>query len=396
MTRRQVIVMLQFLLVGHIKSWDHGGVLLRDVQALTLYKDRYTTARRSSPVPQLQCVGGSAGCQAYVPEVVQCQNKGWDGVDVQWECKSDMDNAYRFGRIEVSCEGYSNPADALILKGSCGLEYTLELTEEGRRTSQGRGGSQGGFKGFGGLRTDDMKLMRFNLHTKTYLETCVFFLSLSEVSVALPLVSSVLFLETSTNAISPARRVIRAPTPQAAGTQEVFWWSLCYCSWLMVSTSCSSVGTRTSGSRTMDRQVTPAITTMVSPQDHRPRDSNLTSQAILVSTKAMVSIVTTLKDNSTQEAKLLLAQAVASGPAWEQEGCWDISLVVREASPTTMTTPLLAAADVLLLVASHLPLGHALLQVLEEPREDKSCGVGQLMYETKNIKRRAQWMEVQI
>ncbi|XP_068448094.1 store-operated calcium entry-associated regulatory factor isoform X4 [Clinocottus analis] len=151
MTRRQVIVMLQFLLVGHIKSWDHGGVLLRDVQALTLYKDRYTTARRSSPVPQLQCVGGSAGCQAYVPEVVQCQNKGWDGVDVQWECKSDMDNAYRFGRIEVSCEGYSNPADALILKGSCGLEYTLELTEEGRRTSQGRGGSQGGFKGFGGL-----------------------------------------------------------------------------------------------------------------------------------------------------------------------------------------------------------------------------------------------------
>lgn len=60
-----------------------GGVPLRDVQVLTLYKGRHTTARRSSPVPQLQCVGGSAGCQAFVPEVVQCQNKGWDGVDVQ-------------------------------------------------------------------------------------------------------------------------------------------------------------------------------------------------------------------------------------------------------------------------------------------------------------------------
>lgn len=59
------------------------SVLLRDVQVLSLYRDRYTTARRSSPVPQLQCVGGSAGCQTYVPEVVQCQNKGWDGVDVQ-------------------------------------------------------------------------------------------------------------------------------------------------------------------------------------------------------------------------------------------------------------------------------------------------------------------------
>ncbi|XP_059198130.1 store-operated calcium entry-associated regulatory factor [Centropristis striata] len=146
-----IAVVLQFLLVGHIKSWDDGSVILRDVQVLTLYKDRYTTARRSSPVPQLQCVGGSAGCQAFVPMVVQCQNKGWDGVDVQWECKADMDNAYRFGRIEVSCEGYSHPADAHILKGSCGLEYTLELTEEGRRTTQGDWGSQSGSKGFGGL-----------------------------------------------------------------------------------------------------------------------------------------------------------------------------------------------------------------------------------------------------
>ncbi|KAL7404375.1 hypothetical protein ABVT39_013799 [Epinephelus coioides] len=149
--KRCVIVLLQFLLVGQIKSWDDGSVLLRDIQVLTLYKGRYTTARRSSPVPQLQCVGGSAGCHAFVPEVVQCQNKGWDGVDVQWECKTDMDNAYRFGRIEVSCEGYNHPTDAYILKGSCGLEYTLELTAEGRRSTQGSWGSHDGFKGFGGF-----------------------------------------------------------------------------------------------------------------------------------------------------------------------------------------------------------------------------------------------------
>ncbi|KAI5630475.1 store-operated calcium entry-associated regulatory factor isoform X1, partial [Silurus asotus] len=114
------------------------AVLLRDVQVLTLYRGRYTTARRSSPVPQLQCVGGSAGCTAFVPEVVQCQNKGWDGVDIQWECKADMDNWYRFGKVEVSCEGYNNPGDSYILRGSCGLEYALELTAEGR---QNRGGS---------------------------------------------------------------------------------------------------------------------------------------------------------------------------------------------------------------------------------------------------------------
>ncbi|XP_076004239.1 store-operated calcium entry-associated regulatory factor [Genypterus blacodes] len=145
-----VVVVLLVSLEGS-RSWDDGSVLLRDIQALTLFKGRYTTARRSSPVPQLHCVGGSAGCQAFVPEVVQCQNKGWDGVDVQWECRTDMDNAYRFGHIEVSCEGYSSPNDAYILKGSCGLEYTLELTDEGKRRTQGGSWSwRSAFNGFGG------------------------------------------------------------------------------------------------------------------------------------------------------------------------------------------------------------------------------------------------------
>ncbi len=36
-------------------------VLLSQVQTLTLQQGALTTARRSSPVPQLQCVGGSAG-----------------------------------------------------------------------------------------------------------------------------------------------------------------------------------------------------------------------------------------------------------------------------------------------------------------------------------------------
>lgn len=141
-----------FLILEPVCGWNEGSVLLRDIQVLTLYKGRYTTGRRSSPVPQLQCVGGSAGCHTFVPEVVQCQNKGWDGVDVQWECKTDMDNSYRFGRIEVSCEGYSHPSDQYVLTGSCGLEYTLELTEEGRRRSQGSwGGSQRGFGDFAGF-----------------------------------------------------------------------------------------------------------------------------------------------------------------------------------------------------------------------------------------------------
>ena len=68
----------------------------------------------------------------------QCYNRGFDGQDVQWECKADMDNLYRFGSVEVVCEGYDYPDDAYILKGSCGLEYTLELTKEGQNKNQGK------------------------------------------------------------------------------------------------------------------------------------------------------------------------------------------------------------------------------------------------------------------
>ena len=48
-----------------------------------------------------------------------------------------MDNLYRFGEIEVVCEGYDYPEDPYITKGSCGLEYTLEYTKEGKYLSKG-------------------------------------------------------------------------------------------------------------------------------------------------------------------------------------------------------------------------------------------------------------------
>jgi len=118
---------------------------LRDVQVLTLRAGEMTTGRRSSPVPQLSCVGGNGAGQGWEPSVVQCYNRGWDGRDVQWECKADMEGTVRFGRVEVICEGYDYAEDDYILAGSCGLEYTLELTREGKQqnsysNSQGGGG----------------------------------------------------------------------------------------------------------------------------------------------------------------------------------------------------------------------------------------------------------------
>ena len=93
---------------------------------------------------------------------MQCYNRGFDGVDVQWECKSDMDNDFRFGRVDVVCEGYDYPDDPYITRGSCGLEYTLDYTKEGERNKRtghdyyGGGGSSSS-SWFGGHNADDYK-----------------------------------------------------------------------------------------------------------------------------------------------------------------------------------------------------------------------------------------------
>nr|KAF6370442.1 store-operated calcium entry associated regulatory factor [Myotis myotis] len=82
--RCPLLGLLLLLIAGPALGWnDPNRILLRDIQALTLHYDRYTTSRRLNPIPQLRCVGGTAGCDTYTPKVIQCQNKGWDGYDVQ-------------------------------------------------------------------------------------------------------------------------------------------------------------------------------------------------------------------------------------------------------------------------------------------------------------------------
>lgn len=68
----------------HVAGNDpNDRVLLQGMSALTLYQGAMTAGRRSAPVPQLTCVGGTAGCGVGQPKVVQCYNRGWDGYDVQ-------------------------------------------------------------------------------------------------------------------------------------------------------------------------------------------------------------------------------------------------------------------------------------------------------------------------
>lgn len=98
-------------------------VALSQIHSLSFYKDKPTLSRRGQPIPQLKCIGRP--CRLYQPEAVRCTNLGGAGPDFDWRCEADLPESLRFGRVEVSCEGWDGPGDPYILKGSCGLEYRL-------------------------------------------------------------------------------------------------------------------------------------------------------------------------------------------------------------------------------------------------------------------------------
>ncbi|KAF2430410.1 hypothetical protein EJ08DRAFT_679215 [Tothia fuscella] len=110
-----------------------NSVLLRKVASLTLKKDQKTSHRRVSALPQLKCIGGSAK-GLYEVDVMRCENSGaaYDEDNVEWTCKASLPPEFKLGSTDVICEGYSNPDDPYILKGSCGVEYRLILTEQGQ------------------------------------------------------------------------------------------------------------------------------------------------------------------------------------------------------------------------------------------------------------------------
>ena len=124
-------------------------VPLSSIRSLTLYKGEQTLSRRGQPIPQLKCIG--TPCKLYQPEAVRCTSLGGSGTDVDWQCEADLPDSLRFGRVEVSCEGWDGPGDPYVLKGafdcavetmrtplnnevgSCGLEYRLVQVPSGLR-----------------------------------------------------------------------------------------------------------------------------------------------------------------------------------------------------------------------------------------------------------------------
>jgi hypothetical protein len=67
--------------------------------------------------------------------VIRCKNSGSDynEEDIQWTCTASLPEEFKLGSTDVICEGYDFPDDPYILKGSCGVEYRLVLTEKGEQ-----------------------------------------------------------------------------------------------------------------------------------------------------------------------------------------------------------------------------------------------------------------------
>lgn len=108
------------------------SVLLSNVKTLTLRKDLKTAHNRVPAVPQLTCIGGTAQ-GIYEIDVLRCKNSGsaYGDEDVQWTCTASLPPEFKLGSTDVVCEGFSSSQDPYVLKGSCGAEYRLMLTEVG-------------------------------------------------------------------------------------------------------------------------------------------------------------------------------------------------------------------------------------------------------------------------
>lgn len=115
---------------------DHERVAMKDISVVHFANGKMTKGRRSSPVPQMECVGGACHRANDVMRTAVCKNIGWDGEGVIWQCEAALPNGYDLGETTVSCEGWDGAGDPYVLAGSCQLEYELKqnLNHEHEKT----------------------------------------------------------------------------------------------------------------------------------------------------------------------------------------------------------------------------------------------------------------------
>ncbi|KAK0738319.1 hypothetical protein B0T18DRAFT_394629 [Schizothecium vesticola] len=135
------------------KPKPKDAILLSQVHSLTFSSHRQTTHRRVSSIPQLKCISPARICALHPLPTLHCANTGasYSAEDITWSCTAaSIPTTLRLGSTDVICEGYDSPDDPYVLRGSCGVEYRLVLSEEGERrypdlagTSSTAGGGEG-------------------------------------------------------------------------------------------------------------------------------------------------------------------------------------------------------------------------------------------------------------
>ena len=65
----------------------------------------------------------------HEPEYITCENLGFIGSGLKWECRAYLDKKYEFVEADVSCEGWSGPGDEFIVPGSCMVNYLIKKTK---------------------------------------------------------------------------------------------------------------------------------------------------------------------------------------------------------------------------------------------------------------------------
>ncbi|EXJ85533.1 hypothetical protein A1O1_05897 [Capronia coronata CBS 617.96] len=137
--------------VTNPRKVPRDAVLLSKVSAITVRAGKQTSSRRVAPVPQLQCVGPASICKLYSVDVMRCTNEGadYDENNIQWSCKASLPEEFKLGSTEVTCEGYESSEDPYVLKGSCGVQYRLLLTDQGEEKYGSRSQSPFDFGDFG-------------------------------------------------------------------------------------------------------------------------------------------------------------------------------------------------------------------------------------------------------
>ncbi len=124
-----IIHLITFIIFSTVNSesfYDYDDrVHLATANALLFQNGKYTTGRRNQPIPQMNCKGIYCSNK---PNSIMCKNVAMGDKDVIWECTAHgLTPGYKIESSSVSCEGYNFRDDPYILKGSCGVFYTIDF-----------------------------------------------------------------------------------------------------------------------------------------------------------------------------------------------------------------------------------------------------------------------------